>query len=155
MGFVSLIPSGIKMAILAALVAAVAVFYWHYTGVKADRDTALAKVGALEVTIATQNPTIDTQSSTLSDWKAHAEQFQAALNAMAIAQSEANTQARKLNNVLSKHDLERLSLAKPGLIERRINGGTADVLGMFESTTNRGKDGPGGRAQAGSTPGSP
>lgn len=130
-----LAPSGLKMALLAALAVAIAGAYWHYTTVKGERDAALAQVGALQVAHETQKATIATLEGAVDQWKEQAEKFQATLDALADAQVEANSQARKLNDVLGKHDLERLSEAKPALIERRINSGTADVFRMFESAT--------------------
>lgn len=41
-----------------------------------------------------------------------------------------------LRSVLQDHDLTRLSLQKPGLIERRVNDGTNNILGELESLTS-------------------
>jgi hypothetical protein len=128
-----LMPSGIKMALLAALAVAIAGAYWHYTTVKGERDAAIAQVGALQVANEVQRSTIKDQEAAIENWAEAQARMQATLDALATAQVEANATARRLNNVLSKHDLHALSLAKPGLIERRINSGTADVLRMFES----------------------
>lgn len=128
-----LMPSGIKMALLAALAVAIAGAYWHYTVVKGERDLALQKVGALEVANTVQRATIHDQEAAIGNWAEAQERMQATLDSLATAQVEANSTARRLNDVLSKHDLHALSLAKPGLIERRINSGTADVLRLFES----------------------
>jgi septation ring formation regulator EzrA len=126
---------GFKMALLAALVVAGGALFWYISSIKSERDTALAQVGALTTAHEVQKAAITSLEKALADWKTQAEDFQKTLNSMAKAQSEANKHARKLNDVLSKHDLERLSLAKPGLIERRINGGTASILRMFNDTT--------------------
>ena len=131
----SLIPSGGKMAVMAAVVVALGMFSWHYTNVKDARDEALAQVGALQVENQIQDQTIIAQSNRLQDFVNAQREFQLTLNAMAEAQVEANDTAKELNDVLSEHDLTRLSLAKPNLIERRINDGTLDVFRMFESTT--------------------
>lgn len=128
---------GLKMLAAGVLLTAVAGAYWHYTSVKNERNAALARVGALNVAHAVQEDTISTLEGAIDQWQAQATQFQAALNAMTEAQVEASSQTRRLNNVLSKHDLERLSLAKPGLIERRINRGTADILSVFECASGR------------------
>lgn len=47
----------------------------------------------------------------------------------------ARDDVNKLKKILSKHDLNYLSLQKPGLIERRINGGTAGVGTKIEDLT--------------------
>lgn len=125
--------SGIKMALLAAVAVAVAGAYWHYTVVKGERDLALQQVGALTVANTVQRSTIMDQETAIDDWADAQERMQDTLDALFTAQTEANSTARRLNDVLSKHDLHALSLAKPGLIERRINVGTADIFRLFES----------------------
>lgn len=131
-----LMPSGIKMAVLAALVVAMAGAYWHYTVVKGERDLALQQVGALTIANEVQRSTIREQESAISNWAEAQARMQVTLNAMSKAQVEANSTARRLNDVLSKHNLHALSLAKPGLIERRINSGTANILRLFESESS-------------------
>lgn len=127
-----LMPSGIKMALLAAVAVAVAGAYWHYTVVKGERDLALQQVGALTVANSVQRTTIKDQEKAIGNWAKAQAQMQKTLDSLATAQVEANSTARRLNDVLSKHDLHALSLAKPGLIERRISSGTADILRLFE-----------------------
>lgn len=127
---------GLKLALLAVLATAIGAAYWHYTVVKGERDAALMQIGSLKVVTADQRTTIRGQEAAIDNWAAAQIKMQKTMDALATAQVEANTTARKLNNVLSKHDLHALSLAKPGLIERRINRGTASILGLFESETN-------------------
>ncbi len=128
-----LVPSGMKMALLAALAVAIGGAYWHYTVVKGERDLALQQVGALTVANTVQRATIKDQEKAIGNWANAQARMQKTLNALATAQVEANSTARRLNDVLSKHDLHALSLAKPGLIERRINSGTANILRLFRS----------------------
>ena len=128
-----LVPSGIKMALLAVLATAIAGAYWHYTVVKGERDLALQQVGALTVANDVQRTTIGNQEIAIDNWAQAQRNMQATLDALATAQVEANSTTRRLTDVLSRHDLHALSLAKPGLIERRINVGTADIFRMFES----------------------
>ena len=130
-----LVPSGIKMAMYGVLAAAIAGAFWHYTIVKGERNAALAAVGSLTVENAVQDETITTLQGAVGEWQEQAKRFQATLDQMATNQVEANKHSRELNDVLSKHDLTRLSVAKPGLIRNRINRGTAGVLGMFECAT--------------------
>jgi hypothetical protein len=131
---------GLKVAILAVLVTAGGLFYWHYTTVKSERDEALMRVGALETAKAVQDSTIAAQSTRLAEFAQAQEALQATLEELQVQQAEANKEARILNDVLSKHDLHRLSQLKPGLIENRINRGSASVLGMFESATSGDQD---------------
>lgn len=135
------LPGGIQMAVLAAVVVGAGLFFWHYTDVKDQRDAALAQVGALQTAHEVQADTIDTLRDALDEWNAQADKFQATLEALAEAQKTANAYTKRMNDVLSKHDLERLAKGKPGLIERRINDGTASIFRMFESATGGSEDG--------------
>jgi hypothetical protein len=47
----------------------------------------------------------------------------------------ANEEKRRLNDLFNDHDLTKLTLAKPGLIERRINSGTSDVWSVLYDLT--------------------
>lgn len=49
-------------------------------------------------------------------------------------------------SIFRKHDLTRLSLAKPGLIESRINSGTQDVFDQLEEDTQHEQSNPPGSA---------
>ena len=42
----------------------------------------------------------------------------------------------KLRKTFAKHDLDRLALAKPGLIQNRINKASARVMATLEEITN-------------------
>lgn len=127
---------GLKFALLAILMTAIGGFYWHYTVVKGERDTALMAVGALEVAAAVNSATIKDQEKAIDEWAVAQVRMQATLDAMAQAQVDANETAKELNDVLGKHDLHALSLGRPGMVERRINRGTANVLRLFESESD-------------------
>jgi hypothetical protein len=92
-------------------------------------------VGALQTSISVQSETISALEKTNVEWKEALVAFQKTLKEVESNQTEANMKAKELNDVLSRHDLTALSLAKPGLIERRINSGTVDILKLFESVT--------------------
>jgi len=48
---------------------------------------------------------------------------------------EALRERHETEVVFRSHDLEKLAAAKPGLIQTRVNSGTADALRMFECIT--------------------
>jgi hypothetical protein len=134
-GLLGMIPSGLKLAFGIGLIVAVAAAWLHYKSVVSDRDTALAEVGSLTLAKVVQDATISEQKKALDEWKESTAAFQKKLAELTAAQLEASREARRLNDVLARHDLHALSLAKPGLIEPRINSGTADILRLFESAT--------------------
>lgn len=151
----ALIPSGAKLALGAALAVAVAgalAYHFHVVG---ERNDALAQVGALQVENQVQDQTINTLEGAVDRWAEHAEMLQETNEAMAQSQKEATKEQRRLNDVLARHDLEALSVAKPALLERRINSGTADVLGMFEQATGGRKDGSNGNTPTGNETSAP
>ena len=133
---------GIKFALLAVLATAIGGAFWHYTIVKGERNAAIAQVGALTIANEIQHTTIATQEAAISNWVEAQAKMQLTLDAMANAQITANKVAKELNNVLAKHDLHKLSLAKPNAIERRINRGTANVLRLFNTETSGGDQHP-------------
>lgn len=134
---------GLRLAILAAIAVAVGGFYLHYQNIVNERDEALQQVGALTAQNAIQAATIMQLEEVNDEWVVKFDNFQETLARMADNQVKSNEHAKRLNDVLSRHDLTALSMAKPGLIQRRINRGTAGVLGLFESETSRDKNGSG------------
>lgn len=45
-------------------------------------------------------------------------------------------ETNKIKTILSEHDIGYLASKKPGLIERRVDDGTKDVIKSFEEATN-------------------
>lgn len=131
---------GLRLAIIAAIAVAVGGFYLHYQNIVNERNEALQQVGALEVANKAQATTIERLVENTAEWARSAEAFQETLDELANNQTRANEQTKRLNDVLSRHDLTALSLAKPGLIQRRINSGTSDILRLFESETSGSKN---------------
>lgn len=119
--------------IIATLLTTGTLFYLHYRNVVSQRDAALQSVGKLEVALQVQEQTVNAQRDAIEQWKGQFDKIEARLQELSAATAEANKYAKEVNDVLSKHDLRKLSLAKPGLIERRINRGSADVNRMLES----------------------
>ena len=126
---------------MVAVVAALAGGAWLYhSKVVAERDAAINKAAALQVAKEVQDATIAAQKDAIARWKEAERRMQETLEELAKAQQDAAQYQKELNDVLSKHDLDRLSEGKPGMLERRINRGTARVLRMFEHATDGGRD---------------
>lgn len=56
--------------------------------------------------------------------------------ALMISLNRATDYNEELLSKLQRHDLTKLSAAKPGLIERRINDATKEIFDDLESTTS-------------------
>ena len=98
--------------------------------------TLKANAVTLEAAVESQKSLINDQNDALMDWSLAFDEVQETMQDMADAQTEANEQSRRLNDVLGKHDLEALSLAKPGLIERTINRASRDVFRVLNDETS-------------------
>ena len=83
----------------------------------------------LENAIATQNEQIE---KALAEQKASQERIQN----LTVANNEANEKVEELRNKFARHDLDMLSLRKPGLVERVVNRGTAKVFSDLEKLTD-------------------
>ena len=82
----------------------------------------------LETAVASKDLVID-------DMKATAEELVAINNQLALDLNAAEEYTDGLRKKLQEHDLTRLSLKKPGMIEKRVNDGTKNILSELESIT--------------------
>lgn len=130
--------SGLSTKLLIAGIAATAIGtiiflgYQHYTGLIEDNATLRTNNATLETAIGLQENTIAAQTEALVTWQdAQAEMLRNAERMQEVA-TMATAQMRLFNDLFAKHNLEELALAKPALLERRLNSGTADMLRMLE-----------------------
>ena len=99
--------------------------YYYYTDTQARIAILTENSAKLEQAASTQKQTIDTL---VSDAKKYGE-LNRELNTKLEA---ANDYKNTLIDKLRKHDLAKLSLKKPGLVERKINAGTKKLFESFE-----------------------
>lgn len=126
---------GAGILIGVATVTVIALSYRHYTGLVDAKAELSAQVATLREDVAREKSRADALSSAVDRWDQAAREQARALDQLTTAQREAGTYARELRDVLSKHDLGALAKRKPGLIENRINAGTADALRLLERST--------------------
>ena len=99
--------------------------YYYYTDTQARIAILTENSAKLEQAANTQKQTIDTL---VSDAKKYGE-LNRELNTKLEA---ANDYKNTLIDKLRKHDLAKLSLKKPGLVEKKINAGTKKLFESFE-----------------------
>lgn len=114
-----------KIILLGILIAAV-VGYFYYSQ---------TKISSLNSLVAEQAITIATQEQTIVEIKKIVTKQINALNQLNESNSTLNKEKDELVNKLIKHDLEELSKAKPGLVEKRINDATKTIIDEFNSIT--------------------
>lgn len=123
-------------ALGAVLIAAVVGGFWlHYNNL-VEENAALQEDRAKAVqALEASQQAVNAMRGQLAEWRIEQDEFNSTLQKMAENQREASKERRRLISIFEKHDLDKLSHAKPVLIERRINRGTDDVIRMLESET--------------------
>ena len=102
--------------------------FYYYKDTQARIQTLTENSAKLEIAASAQKNTIDTL---MADAKKYAE-----LNSQLQTKLEkANDYKNTLIGKLRKHNLAKLSMQKPGLVEKKINRGTQKLLESFESIT--------------------
>ena len=102
--------------------------FYYYKDTQARIQTLTENSAKLEIAASAQKNTIDTL---MADAKKYAE-----LNSQLQTKLEkANDYKNTLIGKLRKHNLAKLSMQKPGLVEKKINNGTKKLLKSFESIT--------------------
>ena len=90
-------------------------------------------------TLQTNNAKLETVSKqnelTVKSLQANQEKFATLNKDLQMKLNEAEEYGDDLRKKLHKHDLTRLSIKKPGLIEKRINDGTKKLFKSIESLT--------------------
>ena len=99
--------------------------YYYYKDTQARIATLTENSPKLEQATNTQKQTIDTLV-------ADAAKFQELNKELNIKLDAAHDYKNTLIDKLRKHDLAKLSLKKPGLVEKKINRGTKKLFESFE-----------------------
>lgn len=91
-----------------------------------------------------QRQAIQEMNNVVGEWRDATREYQEAVQQMAVVSEQARGESRRIQVIFADHDFAKLAREKPGLIERRVNDGTARALRMFECATEtpRGADCP-------------
>ena len=104
-------------------------------GAKYYYDTTQNKIAVLQDSNAKLEIVAETNQNTINKLQEDNAKMNELSNTLQLELAEANKYKDELIEKLQKHDLTRLSLKKPGLIEKRINNGTKELFESFESLT--------------------
>jgi len=94
-----------------------------------ELQTAINNQAVLESAIAQQNAQMQEQLESQR-------QNQVRIAELSEANDFARQEVNQLRNTFARHDLNNLAIAKPGLIEKIVNKGTARVNQQFVDLTN-------------------
>jgi len=79
--------------------------------------------------------TIKDQNQQMEDQLAREKQSQVRITELSTANSEAMEEVTELRGKFARHDLNMLSMTKPGLLEKMVNRGTVRVFKELEALT--------------------
>lgn len=109
--------------------------YLHYNNLQETVRELREENVKLQVSIDLQQETIEAQQGAIREWRDALKEFGEIVEESARVSQDAASETRKLDDTLSDSDLEELAKRKPGLIERRINDGTARAYRLLECAT--------------------
>ena len=104
-------------------------------GAKYYYDTTQNKIAVLQDNNAKLELVAETNQNTINKLQEDNAKMNELSKELQSDLAEAIKYKDELIEKLQKHDLTRLSLKKPGLIEKRINNGTKELFESFESLT--------------------
>ena len=102
--------------------------YYYYKDTQSRIQTLTENNAKLETAKAIQDQTID---ALIAD----REKFDKLNKELQVKLEKANDYKNTLIDKLRKHDLAKLSMKKPGMMEKRINNGTKKLFRSLESLT--------------------
>ena len=117
--------SKIFIGIIFAMLLAFGGYYW----ISEKRIATLTENNA-KLTIAAQ-----TNQETIEKLEEDNQAYEVANKELQLKYREAEKYGDELSKKLREHDLTRLTLRKPGLIEKRVNDATKKVFEELESST--------------------
>ena len=122
---------GFKLSIILGglLIVSVSASFWYIDRLQDNISTLKANAMTLEAEIKVLNEAIQKQLE-------KAKQTQAQVNKLTEKNGEAERQVNKLRNVFARHDLDNLALAKPELVQSKVNKGTLRVKNELIAITD-------------------
>ena len=120
---------GFKLSIVLslALVALGGAFKLYYDKSEAEKEAMATQLQQAMDNQQLLENTIKGQNQQLEEQLAREQQSQARITELTTASQEAQAEVTELRGKFARHDLNMLSMAKPGLLEKLINRGTERV----------------------------
>ena len=119
-----------------ALLIVAGAFYWYFNWSQEEMGLLREDVATERANVARLKGAIEVQKQTITMLEEARKTDQAAVLQLSAQNQSYQEEVNRIRKKFAKHDLDRLSLAKPGLIERIINKGTAKVFKEFEDITD-------------------
>jgi uncharacterized coiled-coil protein SlyX len=122
---------------LPLLLALGGVAYMYHTNTVANLESRIYQQEATIQQYSAQNAALqmaaEQNEQTIRNIEARFQQQQEQMGALAQANSALQAEKDEYMSIFRRHDLNRLALARPGLVEPRLNNGTNDVFRQLEA----------------------
>ena len=128
---------GLKISAVLGLllIASLGAFKLYYDKSEAEKEAmAVALQQAMNNQLLLEN-TIKDQNQQMEEQLAREQKSQARISQLSTANSEAMEEVTELRGKFARHDLNMLSMTKPGLLEKMVNRGTVRVFEELETLT--------------------
>jgi len=122
-----LVVAGLILAAILIVTLSVKMALKYHEGVVEENATLREQISTTQLAIEVEQTRNTAQAGAIQKWKEAHAQVQLKLAEQKQVQLEARAETEKLNETFREHDLTRLAAAKPALIERAINRGTARI----------------------------
>ena len=125
----------LSIVLSLALVALGGAFKLYYDKSEAEKEAmAVALQQAVDNQLLLEN-TIKDQNQQMEDQLSREKQSQVRITELSTANTEAMEEVTELRGKFARHDLNMLSMTKPGLLEKMVNRGTVRVFEELETLT--------------------
>ena len=128
---------GLKISAVLGLllILSLGAFKLYYDKSEAEKEAmAVALQQAVDNQLLLENPIKD-QNQQMEEQLAREQKSQARITQLSTANSEAMEEVTELRGKFARHDLNMLSMTKPGLLEKMVNRGTVRVFEELETLT--------------------
>jgi len=105
-------------------------------GAKYYYDSTQATIQRLSAEKAILDSALEQQTASMNQLQAQMEKQNELNTELQTNLQEANAGLNEMRSKFAKHDLTRLAIARPGLIQTRINNGTVEVFREIEQNTD-------------------
>lgn len=138
MSFIWLLLKSPKFIFPAMIFVGCGLVYLHYTNLLKEIDVLKTNSVALELTVQTQKKTVKSFETSIDSWEKSQKKLIAKMEELKNVSKKASKERVRLEKMFSKHDIGKIALRKPGLLEKRINNGIVNAIRMLESATKSG-----------------
>lgn len=105
-------------------------------GAKYYYDSTQATIQRLSAEKAILDSALEQQTASMNQLQAQMEKQNELNTELQTSLQEANAGLNEMRSKFARHDLTRLAIARPGLIQTRINNGTIEVFREIEQNTD-------------------